>query len=280
MTTTQNFRFALTTIFSLILFVLVTAPLASATTTTIFSENFNGYQTSSTFPSFPNDSGGHRTVFGVPTTAKGADSDLWLAARFEYADNDPISQDVGVLKHINAASGFAPTGRVGDDAGLVIALDLTNYIDVELAFTWRTFLPNSHPNNNDRFVVAYYQGDDLGTPGNIYDWFNDPALGNGDLTATDPNGPANTWYVNNWTEVLRSKSNSVQSESGISLPGGGPIYLAFWLDNGDNDLGKFDNVVITGTLIPEPTSLLLMMIGTAGCAATLRQGRSMPLPGK
>ena len=44
---------------------------------------------------------------------------------------------------------------------------------------------NAATETTDRLVVAYYVGDGLGTPNNTYDWFNDPTLGNGDMSGSD-----------------------------------------------------------------------------------------------
>ncbi len=242
----------------------------------VFSEDFNGYAGSPLFPDSANDLGNHRTIFGVPNTADGADSDLWLGARFEYpgSGSEPIANDIGVLKY-GSGGPFGPygnpAGRIDDDAGLVVRLDLTGFQDdVELDFDWRTFATES----NDRLVVAYYIGGDLGAAGGIYDWFNDPALGNGDMSGSDATGAANTWYLDNWNEVFRDRNNSFQTETGIALPGAGGnvIYLAFWLDNGDHDLAKIDNIVVTATPIPEPGSLALLAIG-AGLMARRRRAR-------
>ncbi len=252
--------------------------LESAKADIIFEEDFNGYVGNPNFPGSSNDLGGHRTIFGIPSTAQGATSDAWLAARFEFSDSGPIASDVGVLRYGTGAPGGPygnPAGRVDDDAGLVIQLDLSGFTDVELAFDWRTFATES----NDRLAVAYYVGDDLGSPGSAYDWFNDPALGGGSMSGSDPNGQANPWYLANWNEVFRGNSpNSFQQETGIALSeaGGNSIYLAFWLDNGDHDLGKIDNIVVSGTPVnpvPEPSSWALMTIGTLFVVATTKRRR-------
>lgn len=231
---------------------------------TIFSEDFNGYASNPNFPGSSNDLGGHRTIYGVPTVFAGADSPLWMGARFEQEDSDPISSDIGVLRYGNGGPGGAygnPAGRVSDDAGLVAKIDLTGFTDIELAFDWRTFATET----SDRLVAAYYiLGADIGSPNGTYDWFSNPALGNNDLSGSDPQGPANPWYQANWTEVHRGTNpNSFQQESGINLTGAGGnvIYLAFWMDNGDHDLGKIDNIVVSGTVVPEPSAMLLAVMG-------------------
>ena len=143
---------------SIVLLAATTAPAE-----VIFRETFDGYRTNTNFPNQSNDIGGHRTIYGVPNQAAGADSDLWLAGRFEMADSDPIANDVGVLRFASGPVGgphYNPAGRVDDDGGLVVRLDLTRYQHVTLSFKWRTFATES----NDRFVVAYYRGDDLGAP--------------------------------------------------------------------------------------------------------------------
>lgn len=251
---------------SFVLLFLASLSLESPAAT-IFQEDWNSY---TGFPGSSNDLGGHRTNFGVPTIAEGADND-WLAGRFEFADSDPISGDVGVLAVASGSPFNTPAGRVDDDAGLVAKIDLTGYVDAELSFDWRTFATES----SDRLVVAYYVGEDLGDPGSAYDWFGDPNLGNSDMSGTDPQGQANPWYQNNWTEVFRDTSpNSFQSESGIDISGGAGsvIYLAFWLDNGDHDLAKLDNIVVSGTPVPEASSLIIML--SAGTLFSVRWNRT------
>lgn len=235
----------------------------------IFSETFDNY---TGFPSSSNDTGNHRTNYGVPTVAEGADSPLWLGGRLEFG-NGSISSDVGVLQYADGRNGAnnTPAGRVDDDAGLVARIDLTQFFDPTLSFDFRTFSLET----NDRFVAAYYIGDDLGLPNGTYDWFNDPARGNGDMSGSDPNGAANPWYQANWTEVLRSTSPGGFTNVGpitLSGAGGNVIYLAFWLDNGEKDLGKVDNILVEAQQVPEPTTFVMAGMGAVGLAlAALRR---------
>ena len=46
--------------------------------------------------------------------------------------------------------------------------------------------------------------------------------------------------------------------------GGNVVYIAFWLDNGEHDLGKFDNVLVQAELVPEPTTFVMAGIGAVG----------------
>lgn len=244
--------------------------LSPAHAVTIFQEDWNSY---TGFPATSNDLGGHRTNYGVPTIAEGADND-WLAGRIEFGDAAvgpaAVAGDVGVLAVASGSPFDTPAGRIDDDAGLVAQIDLTNFTGVTLAFDWRTF----NTGTTDRLVVAYYIGSDLGSPGSAYDWFNDPAFGNADMTGADPQGQANPWYLSNWTEVFRDTSpGSFMQEPSIDLSGanGQQIYLAFWLDNGDHDLGKIDNIVVSGNVIPEPCSLVLLLTGACLLARQRRR---------
>jgi hypothetical protein len=153
----------------------------------------------------------------------------------------------------------------------VLRLDLTDLVNVTVDFDWRTYLADPE----DQFVVAYYKGDGtafqpegLGNPNNTYDWFNDPQLGNG----------GNAWYTNNWVELLRDGPNDAFQPETFALPGDDVVYLAFWMDaNSDRDFGKFDNVLIMAdpklddNEIPEPGSLMLLMLGAAACSIAARR---------
>jgi hypothetical protein len=238
--------------------------ICSAALVTVVNETFDDY---TSFPNMkpPNDP----VNLGVPLTGEGADSNLWLAARFEAGGNgtgNTINSDVGVQEtgSIIAGQNDTPVGRSGDDAGLVLRLDLTGLTNVTLDFDWRTYIQDAA----DEFVVAYFVGDGtafqpggLGNPNGRYDWFNDPQLGNGSMT----------WYNTNWTELLRASPNDLFTHSTFSLPGNSVVYLAFWNDDGSSsdtelDFAKFDNVVVTGEVVPEPGSLILLGLGLLATA--------------
>jgi hypothetical protein len=52
-----------------------------------------------------------------------------------------------------------------------------------------------------------------------------------------------------------------------ALPDDEVIWVAFWLDNGEGDYGKIDNVHVTGTPIPEPGVVLLWLASLAWLGA-------------
>ena len=62
----------------------------------------------------------------------------------------------------------------------------------------------------------------------------------------------------NW----RTKNTTLPSDAG-------PIFVAFWLNDGHGDYGKFDNILITANPIsvPEPTILAFGLLGVEALVA-------------
>ena len=230
----------------------------------VASESFDGYD------HFPEQKpAGDPVNLGVPLGSEGADLDLWMAARLEQPDDGPIAKDIGVQSQ-GGSGNSTPVGRTGDDAALVLRLDLTNLTNITLDFDWRTFSADSP----DRLAVAYYVGDGtafqpegLGMPNGVYDWYNDPELGGGVMDRDS--GTGNSWYQDNWTEIMRASPNTSFTHKHFDLTLSDPLvendilYIAFWMDNGDNDYGKIDNVEVRADYIPEPSTGIMALVAAA-----------------
>ncbi len=62
---------------------------------------------------------------------------------------------------------------------------------------------------------------------------------------------------------MSNQDNSAWHAEIFALPSGvSDLLVAFWLDNGEGDLAKIDNILITA--VPEPTTLLMIGLGLAG----------------
>ena len=49
------------------------------------------------------------------------------------------------------------------------------------------------------------------------------------------------------------------------------LYVAFWMDDGEGDYGKLDNVVVTANaVVPEPSVAPLLVAGAAALVARRR----------
>jgi hypothetical protein len=212
-------------------------------------------------------SGSDPRRFGVPTndgqtdgnsaTIGNADNDnKWYAARFEDGDGGAPYQDVGAQK-FGGSGNSTPVGLAEDDAGLLIPVNTTNYENIQLKFDWRTFSAAS----TDKVVVGYFVGDLLGV---ISPSLIDLPTRSLDLRASET--ATGSW--SNWTQLLHeSASDSFTTEIfnlGAAASDKAQVWIAFWLDNGEGDYLKIDNIMVTGTLVPVPAALPLLISGLLG----------------
>ena len=247
----------------------VAAPGHAATV--LFSEGFNGITAG--YVSESCGSGcSHKITNGVPTSGGGntvnggADED-WYGARFERPDNGRIVEDVGAQQvGGNTPTGNNPTpvGLVQDDAGLMLRLDTTGFTNISLTFDWRTFATES----GDRLVVGYFVGDlDAGHPTGFA---ADRTI---DLRPISEGGPGNgawNWagFGGQWIELMRSRNERWTWDQAFSLTladNAPEVWVAFWLDNGNLDNGKMDNVVVAAhRIVPLPAAAWLLGAGFLG----------------
>jgi hypothetical protein len=239
---------------------------APASAVTVFSENFEGYT------SFPNQDPLFDPInAGIPKITEGADK-VWYGARFETPDNSgSIDSDLAVQK-FGGGSNNTHTGRTEDDAGLLFKLNTTNYDAITLSFDWRTFKVST----NDRFVVGYHIGpiSQFGA-----------CTGEGEAGCFADLKTALPFYTNqndlnptltgNWSQLLRdTKSDAWQSESFLlpnAVENQSEVWFAFWLDNGEGDFAKVDNINVTATVVPIPPAVWLFGSGLLGLAAVSRR---------
>ncbi len=232
----------------------------------LFSETFDGVFGSTTCSAgHGHGTGDHcsqyRQQYGVPTIATGADEDWW-GARFETPDNGTVPQDVGVVGTTSNAFGL-----VEDDAGLLFRLDTRGYSDITLSFDWRTFKTYS----GDRFVAGYYVGD-LAVDAGGFDSYR----------SIDLRGSSDPWNWNstnsNWNELLRGRNDYAWNAETFSLSlaaDQADVWVALWLDNGENDYGKLDNIYVTGTaVVPLPAAVWLFASGLYGLSLVGRRRTS------
>lgn len=259
--------------------MLMASPCQSATV--LFNETFEN------ITGFPTCSYCDPQLFGVPRQAPagtniGNSDEDWVGARFEQPNGGAIHQDVGAQK-FGGGTNNTKVGLVEDDAGLMFELNTTGFSNISLSFDWRTFSVT-----NDRFVAGYFVGDlnSIVPPGRI-DSTNDTM----DLRNASHGGQDGIWNwdpINNqngspsgntgdWVEILRGKDSSWHSENFVipALANQQSVWIAFWLDNGENDFGKFDNVVVMGdAVVPVPAAFWLFGSGLLGLVAVARRRQS------
>jgi hypothetical protein len=220
---------------------------------TLFWEDFNGYT------SFPDEIPDNDPVNkGLPLQSEGAD-EFWYGGRFEQPDSGSIDSDLAV-QSFGGGTNTTPVGRVEDDAGILFNISTVNLETATLSFDWRTFLAET----TDRLKVGVYVGTLNFGVSRYHDWY-------ADFGQTG----AENWWANSWTQLLSVQaSNSWHSET-FALPLNEPsVWVAFWMDNGEGDYAKIDNVHVQGTeVVPEPASMLLAALGGAACACVAMRRR-------
>jgi hypothetical protein len=229
---------------AIMFFLFSTAPARA--TGILFSETFNGYT------SFPSEHpAGDPINPGLPEISEGAD-ELWYGGRFQTPDSGTIQQDLAVQK-IGGSPNNTPVGRAEDEAGLLFNISTMNCLTVTLDYDWRLFSGGA----TDKIRVGYFVGNITG------------------FAADRTKSMVGTW--GSWTELLVGNSNSWQHAT-HSLPAGqASVWVAFWLDNGEGDFAKIDNITVTceEVVVPEPSAVALAGVaaGVVGCAALRRRIR-------
>ncbi|NNJ71010.1 MAG: hypothetical protein HKP10_06945, partial [Kiritimatiellales bacterium] len=214
--------------------------------------------------------------------------------RFEQPDGGTIGQDVAIQENggyhqsqyyfsgVNTGSldpRYTPVARLEDDAGILFKLDPTDgigYENITLSFDWLVEGAQNNPENpGDLLVVGYYVGDLEAAS------YNSTALGafdsnnENDYYATLGHQGVKDWWIDDWNEIFRDDEqypNGFRSETlfiadviDTDIGTADEIWIAFWLDNGEHQYSKIDNIVVEATLIPEPSTALLL--GFAGLLA-------------
>ncbi|MBI1368659.1 MAG: hypothetical protein GC162_08405 [Planctomycetes bacterium] len=215
--------------------------------TTLFSENFNGYT------SFPDQRpNGDIVNLGVPKVAEGAQQ-TWYGARFIKYTGQPSVADSQAVQKTGGGGNNTPTGRTEGGAAMLFKVDTTGYENITLTFDWRTF--NTSSSSADLLKVGY-------TKLNLTSYFDSTMTNDfyedlkvGSNTTTN-NNAVRSWLSSNWTFSTLGNNNTFHSAT-INLPSDmGVIWVAFFMDAQVNEYGKFDNVVVKGDLIPPPPPVI------------------------
>jgi hypothetical protein len=223
-----------------VLFLPSLAPRAA----TLFQEDFDGY---TSFPAF--DPFLDPVNPGLPRQSEGAD-ERWYGIRFDTpSSGGSLDADIAV-QALGGVTNLTPVGRVEDEAGIVFQISTVGFTNSTLDFDWRTFLASG----SDRLRVGYFVGDIPAFAGSDY---------------FDARGTAYAW--SSWTPLLAGKGDFF-SHASFALPDGvASLWVAFWLDNGEGDYAKIDNVVVEAVAVPEPGALALL--GLFGAFLAARRSR-------
>ena len=232
--------------------LLAFAASANATQLMLFNETFDDVTDGF--------SGSDPRRYGIPTSATFNSDENWYGARFEQPDGGSIAQDVGVQAY-GGGGNSTQTGVFEDDAGLMFQVNASMLTDIILKFDWRTFSAGS----DDRLRVGYFIGDI--TAGNSR--FTDRAIDLRDDTQGGTNGDFN-WGAG-WIELASfSPSGSFDTEMfNLSAAAGeSEVWIAFWMDGGEGDYAKIDNIMVMGSPSPVPVPGAVWLFGSALLALT------------
>lgn len=242
----------------------------------LFSEDFEGY---ASFPTVVNTyfgvPAGHPTSGtvqeringGLPLLTEGT-KEIWYGARFEdlSAGNGTINALNGDLAVQNYGSinrpddpnaNYTHVGRFEDDAGLAFHLDTTGMGSVVLTFDWRTYNVES----GDVVRVGYRSGN----PG----FGTCAGAGESGCYADLRTGPGawSSWSALTLSDANPKGNNNSWLHETFALPGDtADLWVAFWLDDGEGDIGKIDNITVTGipiTPVPVPAAAWLLVSALA-----------------
>lgn len=219
------------------------APAAHAVT--LFLEDFDGY---TSFPAF--DPVGDPVNPGLPTISEGAD-ERWYGIRFANpTTGGSIAADIAVQSQ-GSSSNPTPVGRVEDEAGIAFNINTIGLSNTTLDFDWRTFSASG----TDRLRAGYFVG-------------SIPAFATSDLF----DARSTPWAWSNWTQLFQGQGNTFQHVTRALPDNAASVWVVFWLDNGEGDYGKVDNVSVTA--VPEPSAAALIALGGTLVAARRRRLRS------
>jgi hypothetical protein len=155
---------------------------------------------------------------------------------------------------------------------MLFKINTTGLSSVNLSFDWRTFRAENDSIfvTGDRFVVGYHVGSisEFGL-----------CNGNGETGCfADLRSGTNSWS-SGWNELLRvgatntwnSESYDLSALSGNAVDDQSEVWIAFWLDNGEGDYAKFDNVLVTAVPEADTYAMLLAGLGLVGYSVSRRK---------